>query len=274
LGTKHGKERVLGPALDAQLGVRVELLPQIDTDTFGTFTREVPRQGTAKEAARAKALAAIEAHGAARLGLASEGSFGPHPVIPFAPLGVELVLLLDRDTGLELYGMDVTLETNFASRRVETLGDARSFATQALFPSHALIAMAAPQGEGEPALGMTKGIVDARELDQIVGDLLRRHGGVWLETDMRAHLNPTRMQSIERAALALVRAAQSHCPQCERPGYVAVERLGGLPCADCGGPTEKARAELFRCVGCDHNEERPLPGVTEATAFDCPYCNP
>ena len=34
----------------------------------------------------------------ARIGVASEGSFGPHPLFPFVPLGQEPVLLIDRET--------------------------------------------------------------------------------------------------------------------------------------------------------------------------------
>ena len=79
LGTRHGKERVLGPTLGAQLGLRVDVVSALDTDRFGTFTREIPRDGTARETARAKAPAALGAHGHARLELSGEGSFGPHP---------------------------------------------------------------------------------------------------------------------------------------------------------------------------------------------------
>ena len=274
LGTRHGKERVIGPTLDAELGIRVEVVKDLDTDRFGTFTREIPREGTALETARSKARAAIEAHGSARFGLSSEGSFGPHPSVPFVPGGVEIVLLADRETGLELTGLDVTMETNFSSTCVASVDEASSFADQVSFPSHGLIVIAAPHEKPEPALGMTKGIVDLVDLAQAVEEALRVHGRAWLETDMRAHLNPTRMRSIQRAVQALARAAQSLCPACARPGYVPVERIGGLPCADCGEPTGKARAEVLACAGCGRREERPLSGAPRATAFDCPLCNP
>lgn len=274
LGTSHGKERVIGPMLAGELGVRVDVVRDLDTDRFGTFTREVPRVGTALDAARVKARAAMEAHGRARLGLSSEGSFGPHPSVPFVPSGVELVLLVDGETGLELTGLDVTMETNFSSTTVTTLAEATSFASQVSFPSHGLIVIAAPHDTPEPALGMTKGIVDAADLDKAVEQALQLHGRAWLETDMRAHLNPTRMRSIERAAQALARAAHSLCPACARPGYVRVERVGGLPCADCGEPTNKARAEVLACAGCGKREERPLAGPSHATAYECPLCNP
>ena len=274
LGTRHGKERVIGPTLDAELGIRVEVVRDLDTDRFGTFTREIPRVGTALQAARSKARAAIEAHGSARFGVSSEGSFGPHPAVPFVPGGVEIVLLIDRETDLELTGLDITMETNCASRCVTSADEAISFAAEVSFPSHGLIVIAAPDGKPEPALGMTKSIVERADLEQAVREELRIRGRVWLETDMRAHLNPTRMRSVERAVQALARAAHCLCPACARPGYVPVERVGRLPCADCGEPTGKARAEVLACRGCGQREERPLAGVSEATAFDCPRCNP
>ena len=274
LGTRHGKERVIGPTLDAELGVQVEVVEGFDTDRFGTFTRETPREGTALETARMKARAALEAHASARFGLSSEGSFGPHPSVPFVPGGVEIVLLIERDAGLELRGLDVTMDTNFSSTCVTSVDDAKAFADRALFPTHGLIVIAAPREAPEPSLGITKGIVDRAELERAVRGELRRHGRAWLETDMRAHHNPTRMRSIERAARALVRAAHSLCPACARPGYVPLERVGGLPCNECGEPTGKARAEVLSCAGCGQREERPLSGPSVATSFDCPSCNP
>ena len=274
LGTRHGKERVIGPMFETELGVRVEVVSDLDTDRFGTFTREIPRSGTALETARSKVYAAMNAHGRARYGLSSEGSFGPHPSVPFVAGGVELVLFVDGDTGLELTGVDVTVATNFSSTLVTTTTEATTYASQVSFPSHGLIVIAAPLGTPEPALAMTKGIVDPAELDEAVEHALRLHGLVWLETDMRAHLNPTRMRSIERAARALTCAAKSLCPQCARPGFVPTERIGGLPCADCGEPTGKVRAEVLACAGCGCREERLRGDATHATAYECPLCNP
>jgi len=274
LGTKHGKQRVIGPVLEAELGIRVEVVSDVDTDRFGTFTREIPRAGTALETARSKARAAMESHGRARFGLSSEGSFGPHPWIPFVAGGFEIVLLTGGGAGLELVGHDVTMETNFGSTCVTSFEEASSFAARVSFPSHGLIVIAAPEEQPEPTLGMTKGIIDPAQFEEAVRHELRVHGRVWLETDMRAHLNPTRMRSIERAVQALARSAQSLCPVCQRPGYVVVERLGGLPCADCGTRTQKARAEVLACAGCGRREERPLEGASHATAAECPLCNP
>jgi hypothetical protein len=53
--TQHGKERVIAPALASALGVEVRHVQGFDTDQLGTFSRDVPRAGSQREAARRKA---------------------------------------------------------------------------------------------------------------------------------------------------------------------------------------------------------------------------
>lgn len=50
--TQHRKERGTSPMLNAALGCQVQLANRYDTDLLGTFTREIPREGTQLEAAR------------------------------------------------------------------------------------------------------------------------------------------------------------------------------------------------------------------------------
>ena len=76
--TQHGKERVIAAALEPALGCRVERVAGYDTDLLGTFTRDIPREGTKLEAARKKARLGMELAGLP-LGIASEGAFGPDP---------------------------------------------------------------------------------------------------------------------------------------------------------------------------------------------------
>jgi hypothetical protein len=275
LGTRHGKLPAIGPTLEAQIGLRVGLVDTVDTDRFGTFTRDVPRAGTQREAARAKALAAIEASGSPRIGLASEGSFGPHPAIPFAAGGVELVLLVDAESGLELAGWDVTADTNFGFADATSLEDALSFAGRAGFPTHGLVVMVPPGGRSSGRELVAKGVREQTSLERAVTETIRAHGSVRVETDMRAHMNPTRMRSIARASLDLARVARSLCPDCGRPGYVVVERVPGLPCADCGAPTSRALHERLSCAGCGREERRRIAvGPTGASPFECQECNP
>jgi len=46
LATMHQKERVIAPLLERELGIKVIVPPDFNTDIFGTFTREVKRPGT------------------------------------------------------------------------------------------------------------------------------------------------------------------------------------------------------------------------------------
>ena len=53
--TQHGKEDLLRPILADGLDAEVFRVEGFDTDTLGTFTREITRQGTQVEAATRKA---------------------------------------------------------------------------------------------------------------------------------------------------------------------------------------------------------------------------
>jgi hypothetical protein len=275
LATMHRKEQVIAPVLEDALGLRVEVLQSVDTDRFGTFTREVPRPGSQRETARLKAQAALAAVPEADFGLASEGSFGPHPWLPWVAGGRELITLVSRVGGLELAGVDLTAETNHGSRLVDSVADALAFAQDIRFPTHAVVVMGVRNGEPDVTNGLYKGLMTTEALEAAVRVVLERDGAAHLESDMRAHVNPTRMAAIGRAAQDLVRLALSGCPCCERPGFDIVERLRGLPCAECGLPTRRVRIDIFGCAGCGFREERlPATGTAPASPGECDICNP
>ncbi len=269
LATMHSKEQVITPVLEDALGLRVEVLREVDTDRFGTFTRDVPRPGTQREAARLKAQSEAD------FGLSSEGSFGPHPWLPWVAGGRELVMLAGRVGGLELVGADLTAETNNGSRLVGSVDEALAFAQEIGFPTHAVVVMGARKGEPDVSNGLYKGLMTTEALAAAIRVVLERDGAAHLESDMRAHVNPTRMQAIGRAAQDLVRLALSGCPRCERPGFDVVERLRGLPCAECGLPTRRVRMDIVGCLGCGFREERPpATGTAPASPGECDFCNP
>lgn len=274
IATMHGKEQVIAPLLADALGLVCDLAQGLDTDAFGTFSRERERTGTALDAARAKAEAALALVPGARVALASEGSFGPHPHIPFAPMGHELVLLVDRETGLELAGHDTTLDVRYAHVIARTLDEAQGFASRIGFPQHALIVMGCAGGQPAPHLVMRKGITTPAALAEAVSMAISESGEACVETDMRAHHNPTRMAAIARATQDLARRYTSRCPACAYPGFAVTERIAGLPCAWCGTPTALPVAEVRGCVACEHREQRPALGPTHADPGLCPRCNP
>jgi hypothetical protein len=268
--TKHQKEVVIKPVLENGTGLHLIVETNYDTDQFGTFTREIARPGSQLEAARKKAQKAMELKGT-DLGIASEGSFGPFPGFPFLPLNREIVLLVDAREKLEICGACQNGNTNYASLIVENFDQAEEFAHKAMFPSHFLVLR--PEHQDHPAI--IKGINDWDWLREAVSCSLAKsvNGKVFLETDMRAFANPSRMQNIKKAAEDLVAKINSSCPNCITPGFAAVERKKGLPCETCGLPTGEVAAFILACQRCGYREERPGPKKT-ALAASCDYCNP
>ena len=102
--TQHGKEQVVAPILESQLGCIVEHVTGFDTDQLGTFTRNVPRPGTQLEAARLKARKGIALSGLS-VGVASEGSFGPDPFSGMLSWNAEMLVWIDDQLGLEVVGI-------------------------------------------------------------------------------------------------------------------------------------------------------------------------
>lgn len=273
IATMHGKERVIAPLLQGALQLQVEVAKGLDTDRFGTFSREIERAGSQVDAARAKIAAAFERHPDAPVAIASEGSFGPHPSIPFVALGREIVVLFDRETGLQVIGRHADMATNFQHVQVADVAAALDFAERVDFPAHGVIVMACADGVPAPTCFVRKAIETTDDLARTVTAALSLGGAAQVETDMRAHRNPTRLRAIKRATLDLVRRCRSPCPLCARPGFAMTERLSGLPCADCGVPTIAVRAQRWACEGCGHRQERPVAAV-DADPGLCPACNP
>jgi hypothetical protein len=273
LATMHGKERVISPLMQAALGLRVEVPTSLDTDRFGSFSRDIARIGSPLDAARAKIAAAFDLVPQASLGLASEGSFGPHPQIPFLPFDHEIVVLLDRRNGLEIVGHHATPRTNFAHVLSYNVHEAICFAERVGFPMHGLIVMGTTDGQPAPERLLRKDVQTLEHLRCAVEEAIAVCGAAHVATDMRAHRNPTRLRAIKRATLDLLRKFRSTCPRCERPGFIVTERLHGLPCAACAASTNVVRGEVMICAGCAYRLERPA-GETFADPARCDFCNP
>lgn len=268
IATMHRKESAIRPSLRDLDLQWCELPSGFDSDRFGTFTRDIPRAGDQREAARIKARAALEAVPEARIAIASEGAFGPHPAIPFVAGGHELVLLIDRDGELELFGSDVTTETNYGQSVAGNWNEVEAFARRIAFPSHGIVLM---NSSGETVL--SKEIGDWNALRSKVLHHLATEHRIWLEADMRAHRNPTRMQSIGRAAVRLAEACRSLCPGCGRPGWIA-RASAGRPCRWCGAATNDLWLQRRTCASCGHEAIRIIEPDRSAEPGLCPNCNP
>ena len=271
LTTHHGKQRALARPFRAGLGASL-FVADCDTDQLGTFSGEVERPADALSTCRHKAELGLEATGLS-CGLASEGSFGPHPAVPLLTAGVELLLFLDRERGLEVVEQRLELRTNYSRFRLEPGADPAAWLQRIGFPSHGVIV----RPEADPPVPCVKGIQSIGALEAAIAACRAAAPEqlLVLETDMRAHLNPTRMAAIRRLGFRLVRRLASRCPACSAPGWGRSGTRAGLPCGWCGSPTELVARELWSCVACDHTEERPRADERlQADPAHCPYCNP
>lgn len=268
--TQHGKERVLAPVLEPVLGGSLFRIDDFDTDTLGSFTREIPRAGTQIGAARAKARIGMSRSGLAR-GLGSEGAFGADPFAGLVPWNVEVVVLIDDQQGIEIVGVAEGPAVH-AHREVGDWPAAMAFARDARFPEHQLVVR--PDGPDDPRC--EKGLDRWEALEQafLGAQAASGAGRVFLESDLRAHANPTRMDTIRRAAEDLAARYRSTCPACGAPGFSVVERLTGLPCGDCGAPTREVRADVWKCPKCAHAEHRVRADRACADPGRCDVCNP
>ncbi|WP_439861069.1 DUF6671 family protein [Pseudomonas sp. MBLB4136] len=261
--TCHGKTPLVAEPL-AACGYQVLTVGDYDTDRFGTFSREVERPGSAQETALAKARMAAERAGS-RFGLGSEGSFGRDPYLGCLPWDSELLCWWDRERGYPVYASQGSSDTNYAQRLVTRLDEVEQFATQIGFPEHGLIL----GRSGEP--WFSKGLRVAGALQQAAA-ILAAQGELWLESDMRAHLNPSRQRVIRSAAGRLAERLSCRCPQCTAPGFALARIDAGQRCRACDYPTRRATREHWLCPACSHGESREIQGWADPA--DCQLCNP
>ena len=270
LPTLHGKQTLIAPVLEPATGCTVVHVPEVDTDRFGNFTRTQPRTGSQLDAARAKAQAAVAQSGLP-LALASEGAFVTDPMAGLIPWNIELVLLLDTWRGQEIVGW-----AQGPARAGQSLVRASSQLLQLAsvlgFPEHQLCLR--PDHSEDPRVH--KGLGSASALLQAFAQAQAqsKHGNVFVESDLRAHCNPTRQAMIVRASQDLVVKMLSRCPACARPGYAVSGHRQGRPCRDCGAPTREPLVSLWHCNVCHHQEERQEAWPSHAEPARCDHCNP
>ena len=266
LATMHGKEKVLKPLLEQNLFVRVVVPKGLNTDEFGTFSGEVKRHGSPLDAAGRKCNAAHEYTGEP-LVLASEGSFGAHPVLGFIASNEEWLLLRDYKNALEINAKVVSTQTNFSGQVFTNWDEVVKYATTVSFPTHGLMLR---HGDA-----IHKGIRDWRELKSSFYYFSKNGGKVLVETDMRAHLNPTRMNVIREAGEKLLAKIMTPCPRCETPGFDVKDIVRGLLCRQCDSPTRTAKAHIYYCSQCGFEQTARSPDHKEyEDPMFCDLCNP
>ena len=270
IATKHKKEKVIAPLIEKSLGVKCFVPEDFDTDVLGTFTGETERKDDPLTTLRNKCHMAMALTNC-DLAIASEGSFGMHPSIFFAHADDEILMLVDKKNDLEIAARELSVDTNYDGSEVSAEDELVKFAKKAGFPSHGLVLRI----QKDKVEDIHKGITDWDSLKRIYAQLIYRHDKAYVETDMRAMYNPTRMGVIEIAARRLVDKINSCCPQCGTPGFAVTGTKPGLPCGFCGLPTQLALAYVWSCVKCQFTKEESVPNEkNEADPQYCDHCNP
>jgi hypothetical protein len=268
--TKHNKNKIIAPMLEKELGVECFLPEKFDTDSLGTFSGEIERKKDALSTLRDKCLLAMKMEGY-DLAVATEGSFGNHPTVFFAPANDEFIILIDLKNNLEIVERVLSLETNFKMAEINHKESLNEFLKVVQFPSHGVIV----KDTSSNWKFMEKGIQKKSQLNALFETFAKNQQSFFIETDMRANYNPTRMRVIKQACKKLVTKIKSACPSCKTPGFGVVRAEAGLKCHQCGMPTRSTSAHVYACKKCNFENKKAFPnGKTSEDPMYCDFCNP
>lgn len=208
LATMHAKEQAIAPPLRA-LGLSLLVPPALDTDALGTFSGEVERPGSPFDVVVRKARLGMQRAGLP-LGIASEGSFRDSTWIDIGAGGHEILAFVDAERQIEIVEELRHAPTNFAYVETRDGGDLGPFLQRIGFPDHALIVSPASVARNFRIRRIRPGEVSKglRDLETLRAAIARAaaqsdDGLAHVETDMRAHMNPTRMRAIATLAAQL-----------------------------------------------------------------------
>ena len=273
VATIHDKARVIGPALMRALPIADCLsIIGVVTDRFGAFSGEVERVQDAFETCKAKAKHGADVSGL-DLVIASEGSFFPYPPAPFVPCDEEILVLYDARDEVFFEHRHISLRTVFGGELCTSWGQVKAFAERMKFQDHGLVVRAKEKWTSGDA--MKKGITDEVELREFTERLIDMQRSCWVETDMRAMMNPTRMEVIAETAERFAQELATICPACGACWFRITQAIPGLPCELCSWPTASTRAYLRTCPACAHTSTTPRPdGRTSEEPQHCGNCNP
>lgn len=269
VATKHGKLSQIAPAFAEFKDWQLELAP-IDTDEFGTFTGEVERIRSPRETAIEKAKAGARFLGL-DYGIASEGTIGSHPHLPFITSDYELMAFVCLSEDLAIVESYLSADIVASSQDLRTTTELDDLFRRLDLPNHAVNIFV----ETKTGRQVHKGIMDVEVARKIIEEQL--HGGsakVRVENDFRAMNSPSRQANIAICAKRLAQRLERTCPRCSRFGWGRVGYEYGLPCDSCGLISENiANSQRLGCISCDYVELNHL-GRLSIEPSRCEFCNP
>ena len=270
IATKHEKGKIVAPIFKDVLGLQVSEC-NLDTDILGTFTGEIERKQSPRETVLIKARLGIEQTGEA-IGIASEGSIGADPFIPFINSDFEMMAFVDEDLDLEIVESIRSTDIVTAVKSVHGQEDLTEFLQRADFPRHNLIV----RTKQTPTKFCIKGIDDEYSLRKAIEAVQKEdpENIAVIESDLRAHCTPSRQKIICELTSKLANRLKQLCPQCNCPGWGVVTHIKGVQCSGCKRVSPEAiKQEVLGCSKCMYEED----GKVIAEAIDparCDWCNP
>ena len=165
----------------------------------------------------------------------------------------------------------MSTETNFNGAEIKTQEELYAFAKMAKFPSHGLII----KNSKDNFTKIVKGINNKQQFENTFKEFISNYGQAFVETDMRAMYNPTRMKIIKKAAIKLANKINSLCPSCKTPGFGIIDTKKGLRCELCNFPTRSILSHIYSCHKCNFTKEVEYPnGKLNESPMYCDNCNP
>lgn len=263
--TKHHKGAAIQQGFAEVLDISCEEVA-VDTDLLGTFAGEIERTDTPFNTALKK----IELLPDAPYLIASEGSIGNDPDMPFFISDVEMLLFKDRAADLLIAQAYKSFDIKTARIELKPGDSYDEFLSKADFPRHSLIAKS-PQLELQKPI---KGIKEKGELARAISTVFKNSETVILESDLRAHHSPSRMANIQIAANKLALRIATLCPACATPGFGLKEYARGVICVECKRANSEAISqEILGCIRCEWEELGKIINK-EITPDKCIWCNP
>jgi hypothetical protein len=264
--SKHQKEIVIAPILNAKLGMKCVSNATIDTDALGTFTGEIERDKSPYDTVKDKCLLGQDLPGVDFI-VANEGSFGAHPFIPFITADEEFICLYDVHENEFIVEKMLFYETNFSTVKITNVAELDDVLMKLNFPSHGVILRTENL--------IIKDLFDLDEIRKCVVEMLFQQGDCNIDTDMRAMHNPTRMKCIEQLTMKFTNTLASTCNQCGWHGFTIVEHKEGLACSLCNRPTKSTLYHLYKCKKCNFEKKKLFPHNKEVEdPTYCDWCNP
>lgn len=269
--TKHQKTELVADAFRSVLDISV-ITADVDTDSFGTFSGEIERKSSPLDTAIAKAKAGAMAS-SLNFGLASEGSIGNDPLVPFAISDIETMVFVDLERELIIHesykSFDITAHSASIKEALEIAKEVEKFN----LPKHKVIAKVKSESGAVVAI---KGLSNPSELMSAFEKLIPQaiDNVVTFESDFRAHCSPSRQANIKEVASRLLNRISNLCLGCNAPGFGALTFERGLICNSCGVLNTKAlKNEILNCVTCDYSTPGQVIAL-ELNPANCHFCNP